>query len=569
VFSSITADDLDLARAGGRGVAAFKAFLHYAQTGILDVARPSGRAAGSPFEEQVAAALAGLGHEVEAQIGIAGIFVDLAIRDRDRPGRYLLGIECDGADYHGARSARDRDRLRQQVLEDRGWIIHRIWSIDWHRHPERELGRVQAAIDEARAIWAARDRMTRSASPEPLAPFDDIRQAVPGEPEAASEGHAVRAARDRPARPMAPEASGKAREASPAMPCEPEDAGEPTLAGQVEVAGEVEAIRPVVVPYQEAELELPGGTEPDLLPLEAMVDAVRRVVQIEGPVHEDEIARRVARACGRERAGRRIAAAIDRGLAEAVGRGILTREGSFYQPADGAEPRVRDRSEVRSATLRRPDMVPPSEIRAAAMRVIIHAELDALPAEIAARIARMLGLRTTSVQLRSARRRSIACRRAARGRDERGRSRGAPGERRLRSPVPVSSRSSPPPTTTARCELSTGCPFGPDRASEVVKREPPVVDGAPIARALGPKRSGGMRLPWGAAEPWLGMPAPVGRWPGFLASRPQVSAWARQEPELRGTAELAFQPPVFRRGGQVAGTRSFRLVLMRAVRNAG
>ncbi|MGH6912080.1 MAG: DUF3320 domain-containing protein, partial [Geminicoccales bacterium] len=350
VFSSITADDIDLARAGRRGVAAFKAFLHYAQTGTLDVARPTGRAAKSPFEEQVAAAIAGLGHEAETQIGIAGIFVDLAIRDPERPGRHLLGIACDGVAWRGASSARDRDRLRPELLEDRGWIIHRIWSIDWYRHPERELGRAQAAIEEARAAWAARDRA---------------------------------------ARPMAPETSGDAREVAPAMPREPE------------VAGEVETVGVVGAPYEEAELALPDGTEPHLLSLEAMVDAVRRVVEIEGPVHVDEIARRVARACGRERAGRRITAVVDRGLTEAVGRGLLTCEGSFWRPADRSEPRVRDRSKARSATLRRPDMVPPSEIRAAAMHVIIHAELDVGPAEIVTRIGRMLGLRTTSARLRS------------------------------------------------------------------------------------------------------------------------------------------------------------------------
>src|SRR5690606_3096245 len=62
----------------------------------------------------------------------------------------LLGIECDGASYHSARSARDRDRLRQEVLERMGWQIHRIWSTDWFRNPARELQRVVEAIDAAR-----------------------------------------------------------------------------------------------------------------------------------------------------------------------------------------------------------------------------------------------------------------------------------------------------------------------------------------------------------------------------------------------------------------------------------
>src|SRR5450432_3270018 len=69
-----------------------------------------------------------------------------------------MGIECDGAAYHSCRSARDRDRLRQQVLEDQGWFIHRIWSTDWLRSPEESLRRTVAAIENARAQWRERDQ---------------------------------------------------------------------------------------------------------------------------------------------------------------------------------------------------------------------------------------------------------------------------------------------------------------------------------------------------------------------------------------------------------------------------
>lgn len=81
---------------------------------------------------------------------MAGYRIDLGVVDPDQPGRYCLGIECDGASYHSARSARDRDRLRQAVLEDRGWTIHRIWSTDWFHNPARELQRAVEAIEQAR-----------------------------------------------------------------------------------------------------------------------------------------------------------------------------------------------------------------------------------------------------------------------------------------------------------------------------------------------------------------------------------------------------------------------------------
>ena len=150
VYSNFNADDLDLRRTKARGVQALQIFLKYAATGVLEVPRPSGGDADSPFEEAVAARLKESGHSVDHQIGSSGFFVDLGIIDPVRPGRYLLGIECDGATYHSARSARDRDRLRQQVLEGLGWTIHRIWSTDWFHHPQREIEKAEEAIRQAK-----------------------------------------------------------------------------------------------------------------------------------------------------------------------------------------------------------------------------------------------------------------------------------------------------------------------------------------------------------------------------------------------------------------------------------
>ena len=112
--------------------------------------------------------MTGLGHVVHTQVGSAGFFLDLAVIDPLHPGRYVLGIECDGARYHSARSARDRDRLRQSVLEGLGWRIHRIWSTDWFRNPDEELRKVVQAIETARAVGST----TAPPAPgtEPLTP---------------------------------------------------------------------------------------------------------------------------------------------------------------------------------------------------------------------------------------------------------------------------------------------------------------------------------------------------------------------------------------------------------------
>jgi len=159
VFSSMTDEDIDpdfAAASSRKGVFAFKTFLHFARTGRIATAETTGRDHGSIFEEQVTKALQARGYTVRRKVGIAGIFIDLAVADPDFPDRYILGIECDGASYHGSRSARDRDRLRQSVLEDHGWVIHRIWSTDWFNRPREQLERVISAIDAAKAQLATR-----------------------------------------------------------------------------------------------------------------------------------------------------------------------------------------------------------------------------------------------------------------------------------------------------------------------------------------------------------------------------------------------------------------------------
>ncbi|MBK8646798.1 MAG: hypothetical protein IPN16_09715 [Gemmatimonadetes bacterium] len=138
LFSSMLAEDILAQPSSSWGVRALKGYLHYAQTGVLETASFSGKEPDSDFELEVAHALRDRGYDVVAQVGIAGYFIDLAVRHPRKPDAFLLGIECDGMTYHSGLSARDRDRLRQQVLEGLGWNIHRIWSTDWFKQPRIE-----------------------------------------------------------------------------------------------------------------------------------------------------------------------------------------------------------------------------------------------------------------------------------------------------------------------------------------------------------------------------------------------------------------------------------------------
>jgi very-short-patch-repair endonuclease len=89
----------------------------------------------SPFEDHVVEAVRSLGYEAVPQVGVSSYFIDIGVKHPKYPLGYICGIECDGATYHSSKSARDRDRLREEVLNRLGWELYRIWSTDWFRDP--------------------------------------------------------------------------------------------------------------------------------------------------------------------------------------------------------------------------------------------------------------------------------------------------------------------------------------------------------------------------------------------------------------------------------------------------
>ena len=93
------------------------------------------------------------GYEAHPQVGVAGYRIDVGIVHPDKPGSYIVGLECDGATYHSSKAARDRDRLRQAQLEELNWRIHRVWSPDWYRDPEREFARLVQRMESLREVF--------------------------------------------------------------------------------------------------------------------------------------------------------------------------------------------------------------------------------------------------------------------------------------------------------------------------------------------------------------------------------------------------------------------------------
>jgi len=153
LVSSILPTDIDLNRTESQGVRMLKGYMDFAMRGmeaILDeLTIPETLQFESPFEMQVYEVLANRGFEVDTQVGCSGYRIDMAVRHPSLSGRYVIAIECDGAAYHSARTARERDRLREDVLKLRGWKIHRIWSTDWIRHRPASIDRLLAAVNEA------------------------------------------------------------------------------------------------------------------------------------------------------------------------------------------------------------------------------------------------------------------------------------------------------------------------------------------------------------------------------------------------------------------------------------
>jgi len=156
VFSGLRADQIDLTRTRARGVRDLKYFLDYAERGPSALAAATSASLdGEPdseFERMVAKRLQDAGYEVHHQVGCSGYRIDLGIVDPANPSRYQLGVECDGATYHRAATARDRDKLRQLILEGLGWTLYRIWSTDWWHDCEAETKKLLAFLEKQSKI---------------------------------------------------------------------------------------------------------------------------------------------------------------------------------------------------------------------------------------------------------------------------------------------------------------------------------------------------------------------------------------------------------------------------------
>ncbi|MGF7082835.1 DUF3320 domain-containing protein [Mucilaginibacter sp. UYCu711] len=331
VFTNITSEDIKLGESAKFGIRALKSFLYFAQHAKFDTPDPVIISEQRPFEEEVAAQLAKAGYTVRSKVGSPGFYLDLAVVDPENPGRYLLGIECDGQAYASAASATDRDRLRTQVLELFGWNLCRVWSTDWYRNPTRELQRVLTALEKAKTLTTELDRET-----------DTYQLELKREDKS-------------------------------------ETASESTEYRLAEI--HIEHVR----------------AEFHLYTFEELGSWIAEIVAIEGPVHLDEVAKRITDAAGIAKVGSRIRYTLTQALQQAEQEGKVVVKDEFLSLPEQVVT-VRDRSKL-PASFKKLGLIAPEEIQLAISQVVGNAisitEQEAVPL-----VAKALGFGRVTDELR-------------------------------------------------------------------------------------------------------------------------------------------------------------------------
>ena len=146
LYTSLSSNDIQ-SEGAPEGRQIFKAYIEYAKTGKIESGDTStGREPPNDFQLFIGEGIKKMGYEIVHEVGVSGFFIDIGVKHKSFPDGFILGVECDGRAYHSSKSARDRDILRQEILEGLGWNIYRIWSTDWFLDPNKELKKLDIYI---------------------------------------------------------------------------------------------------------------------------------------------------------------------------------------------------------------------------------------------------------------------------------------------------------------------------------------------------------------------------------------------------------------------------------------
>ena len=346
VFSTLHPDRIDLSRTQARAVADLRDFLEFAERGksvLGSSVRGHGEDFESPFEAAVARELRMKNWQVHPQVGVSAYRIDLGIVHPDASGRYLVGIECDGAMYHSSAFARERDKIRQSVLEDLGWTIIRIWSMDWWSNKNGALEKVNEALHE-RLEETRREQTNRECSGE--------------EAESGNAG------------------SGMGKQIEETGSVDDRAIDDDIASGDGEKS-EMDVVRTAEpsTPYREFEGE--AGPDPRGANSVQVAEGFRRIIVAEGPMLAKRAYDVYLRGCGVRRMGGELKRQMDRGLQHAIQLGLVVKEDEW---GEGELVRSIVRSPDVSAVVVRErgprsfEEIPPSELQLVARRLLMEPE---------------------------------------------------------------------------------------------------------------------------------------------------------------------------------------------------
>ncbi len=296
VFTSFDPSMIDLNRTSARAVRDLRHFIEFAQRGpraLGEAIRGSVGSYDSPFEQFVADGLRAKGWDVVPQIGVSRFRIDLGVIHPDRPGDYLVGVECDGASYHSAATARDRDKVRSAILQGLGWKLVRVWSTEWWIDRlgalERLHEQISTLLQASRALTAASESKTGEALSEASA-SSSLEQSISGAPVAELMEVTLGAAPNHSGAPINSPEEKTARFAG-----FPGSAKEPAPHSPYCVASYA---------------ELESGLDPDSFHEPSyevrLATLIHCILRQEAPILDALLVQRVARAHGFQRAGRLI-----------------------------------------------------------------------------------------------------------------------------------------------------------------------------------------------------------------------------------------------------------------------
>lgn len=401
IFSNFRGKDLHLNSTAPFGLRALKEFLEYADDKILSHQEQFPNTADDAFEGAVYEFLTEHGYEIHRRVGCAGFRVDLAVVDPEYPGRYLLGISCDGPMYQTSRVARDRDRLRQQILKGLGWNLHRLWATDWYRNrvevQKRLLATIEELLQEERADEVippveVETVLTEEVSSDLAEEIDSqLEEGVP-ETDSLSPTNEIT--------DLNPVESEKSVTTS-----DQQDEEKPTSSSAdfPELEEVLELQKETSTPENEDTSEgglseymvcedtgVPVSGEFHNQPVGDIARAAMKVVEVEGPIHYDELVKRIRTFWGLSRAGRRVKSVMKEAITLGVMDGQIIQKGEFLYYKD-APVVVRRRTGNPPAKM---DLISPEEI-AGAVRIILESQYATQKDELIKEVSRLFGAKVT------------------------------------------------------------------------------------------------------------------------------------------------------------------------------